>query len=147
MFIGEYSHSVDAKGRLILPSRFREDLGGACVVAKGYDGCLNVYTVEEWEEFVAGLTKLGPHNPDARRVQRLFAAGATPCELDKQGRIIIPANLREYGGLCGEKVEVMVVGALSKIEVWSADRWKEYNEGEGSMTLEEAGANLSGMGL
>ena len=147
MFIGEYSHSVDAKGRLILPSRFREELGAECVVAKGYDGCLSVYTMEEWDGFVASLTKLSPHNPDARRVLRLLSAGATPCELDKQGRINIPANLREHADICGDKVEVVVVGALSKIEVWSQARWKEYNEGEGSITLEQAGANLAGMGL
>ncbi len=147
MFIGEYSHSIDAKGRLILPSRFREELDGKCVVAKGYEGCLNVYTTEEWEAFVEGLVKLSPHNPDSRRVQRLFAASAAQCELDKQGRIVIPPNLREYGALCGEKVDTVVVGAFTKIEVWSVDRWREYNEGEGSMTLEEAGANLSGMGL
>ena len=147
MFIGEYSHSIDAKGRLILPSRFREDIGEKCIVAKGYDGCLNIYTNDEWQSFVDGLTKLSPHNPDARRVLRMFASGATACEPDKQGRIVIPPNLREYGGMTEEKTEVVVVGSFSKIEVWTQERWTAYNEGEDSMTLEEAGANLAGMGL
>ena len=147
MFTGEYNHSVDAKGRLILPSRFREEMGGKCVVSKGYDGCLNIYTVEEWERFVESLKNLSPHNSAARRVLRIFSSGATPCELDKQGRIVIPPNLREYGDMTEEKTEVVVVGGFEKIEVWTVDRWKQYNEGEDAMTLEEAGESLTGMGL
>ena len=144
MFIGEYSHSIDAKGRLILPSRFREDIGEKCIVAKGYDGCLNIYTNDEWQSFVDGLTKLSPHNPDARRVLRMFASGATACEPDKQGRILLPAHLREYAK--NEK-EVMVIGAITRVEIWDGEAWEKYNNDEDALTLEEAAARLSEMGI
>ena len=147
MFMGEFNHSIDVKGRLILPSRFREELGGQCVISKGYEGCLNVYPAGEWDKFVQDLTKLNAHNADARRVLRIFASGAAPCEMDKQGRVVVPPTLREFAKLDGEKTEVVVVGALSKIEVWNAALWREYNEGEDSITLEEAGANLTNFGI
>lgn len=145
MFMGEYNHSIDAKGRLILPSRFREELGTSFVIAKGYDKCLNVYPIDEWNKFVEELKKLNLHNPDARRVLRIFSSGAVTCEPDKQGRVVIPANLRSYGGMEDEKNEVVVVGALNKIEIWSKEPWLKYNEGNDSMSLEEAGAKLANL--
>ena len=147
MFMGEFNHSIDAKGRLILPSRFRDELGSKCVITKGYEGCLNVYTVREWEKFVDSLSTLSPHNASARRVLRIFSSGAVTCEPDKQGRVIVPPVLREFAGMDGEKKDVVVVGSFTKIEVWSAERWKEYNEGDDALTLEQAGASIAGMGL
>ncbi len=147
MFTGEYCHNIDAKGRLIMPSRFREELVGGFVIAKGYDKCLDVYPLDEWNKFVTSLEKLNVHNPDARRVLRIFSSGAVNCEPDKQGRVVVPANLRSYGKMDDEKNEVVVVGALNKIEIWNADLWREYNEGEDSMSLEEAGAQLANMSL
>lgn len=147
MFIGEYNHGIDAKGRLILPSRFRESLGNGFVIAKGYDKCLDVYPIDEWNKFVAELEKLNLHNPDARRVLRVFSSGAVTCEPDKQGRVVIPANLRSYGSIDDEKNDVVVVGALNKIEIWNSSLWKEYNEGDDSMSLEEAGSKLANLSL
>ena len=121
MFMGEYNHSIDEKGRIIVPSKFREQLGDNFVVTQGLDGCLFLYPNEEWENFVAGLRGL-PGNKDARRLQRYFMAGAVSCEVDKQGRILIPAKLREQAGL--EK-EVLFIGVLSKIEIWSKERWEK----------------------
>lgn len=121
MFMGEYNHTIDEKGRIIVPSKFREQLGDNFVVTQGLDGCLFVYSNEEWEQFVIGLKGL-PGNKDGRQLQRYFMAGAISCEVDKQGRILIPAKLRQQAGL--EK-EVVFVGVLSKIEIWSKERWEK----------------------
>ena len=99
MFMGEYSHSIDAKGRLIIPSRFREELGEEFVLTKGLDGCLSIYPRKEWEAFEQKLSQLPLTNKNARAITRFFVAGAAPCELDRQGRILVPATLREYAGL------------------------------------------------
>ena len=139
-FMGEYEHNTDAKGRLIIPSRFRELLGDTFVITKGYEGCLIVYSNEEWDNFATRLASMPEHNADVRRLVRIFLSGATECEVDKQGRILIPARLREYAGI--EK-EVMVVGALSHVELWDSKKWEAYNNDEDAMTLEEAASNLS----
>ena len=94
MFMGEYNHTIDAKGRLIVPSRFREQLGDEFVVTAGLDGCLFVYTNEEWKKFEEKLNTLPLTNPKARKFSRFFLASACPCEVDKQGRILLPAKLR-----------------------------------------------------
>lgn len=120
MFMGEYNHTIDAKGRIIVPSKFREALGEHFVVTLGLDGCLFVYPNEEWEHFVTGLKNL-PGNKEARQLQRYFMAGAADCEVDKQGRILIPNNLREQAGL---DKDIVFVGVLSKIEIWSKERWE-----------------------
>ena len=96
MFMGEYNHSVDAKGRLIVPSKFREQLGNEFVVTKGLDGCLFVYSHEEWQRIEESLREKPLTSKDARKFMRFFFAGAANCEVDKQGRILLPANLREY---------------------------------------------------
>lgn len=119
MFMGEYNHTIDAKSRIIVPAKFRDKLGEEFVVTLGLDGCLFVYPNNEWEKFVTELKSL-PGNKDARQLQRYFMAGATSCEVDKQGRILIPAKLKELAGL--EK-DVIFVGVLSKIEIWSRERW------------------------
>ncbi len=119
MFMGEYNHTIDAKGRIIVPSKFREALGEHFVVTLGLDGCLFVYPNEEWERFVTGLKNL-PGNKEARQLQRYFMAGAADCEVDKQGRILIPNHLREQAGL---DKDIVFIGVLSKIEIWSKERW------------------------
>ncbi|MDD6308604.1 MAG: division/cell wall cluster transcriptional repressor MraZ [Clostridia bacterium] len=144
MYIGQYCHSTDAKGRVIMPSRFREQLGESFVVTKGYEGCLTVYSAAEWETFTARLLAMPDHNADARRLVRMFSSGAVSCETDKQGRILLPQHLREYAGI--EK-EVMVIGALSRVEIWDTEKWARYNDDEDAMTLEEAAARLSGAGI
>ena len=99
MFIGEYSHTIDAKGRLIVPSKFREQLGEEFVVTKGLDGCLFVYENSEWKSFEEKLHALPLTNANARKFTRFFLAGACACEVDRQGRILIPAVLREFAKL------------------------------------------------
>ena len=124
MFMGEYNHTLDTKGRLIIPTRFRESVGEDFVVTKGLDGCLFVYPQSAWEEFEEKLRALPLTRKDARTLVRFFVAGATSVELDKQGRILIPATLREFAGL--EK-DVVLAGVTNRVEIWSKDRWAEVN--------------------
>ena len=114
MFMGEYNHTIDAKGRLIIPAKFRELLGEEFVLTKGLDGCLSIYPMDEWKAFEEKLRALPLTNKNARTFSRFFVAGATMCELDKQGRILVPQTLREFAGL--EK-DVVLTGNLNRIEV------------------------------
>ena len=125
MFIGEYNHTIDAKGRLIVPAKFREALGDEFVVTKGLDGCLFVYPMEEWTVFTNKLKELPLTKKDARQFSRFFLAGAASCEVDKQGRILIPAVLRDFAGL--EK-DAVLVGVSSRIEIWSKAKWEEVSD-------------------
>ena len=122
MFMGEYNHTIDAKGRLIIPARFRELLGEEFILTKGLDGCLSIYPMDAWEAFETKLRALPFTNKNARTFTRFFVAGATNCELDKQGRILVPQTLREFAGL--EK-EVVLTGNLDRIEIWSKEKWSE----------------------
>ena len=122
MFMGEYNHTIDAKGRLIIPARFRELLGEEFILTKGLDGCLSIYPMDAWEAFETKLRALPLTNKNARTFTRFFVAGATNCELDKQGRILGPQTLREFAGL--EK-EVVLTGNLDRIEIWSKEKWSE----------------------
>lgn len=140
MFMGEYNHSIDQKGRIIVPAKFREELGEEFVMTLGLDGCLFVYPNSEWETFVEQMKKL-PGNREVRQLQRYFLAGATNCELDKQGRILIPVKLREHAKL--EK-EVVFVGVLGKIEVWSKERWDANNDFD---DVEAMAENMSELGI
>ena len=124
MFMGEYNHSIDTKGRLIMPSKFREALGDEFVVTKGLDGWLFVYPNKEWQAFEEKLRTLPLTNKNARQFSRFFLAGAASCEVDKQGRILLPGVLREFAEL--EK-DVVLVGVLSRIEIWSKEKWLESN--------------------
>lgn len=121
MFMGEYNHTIDTKGRLIIPSKFRETLGEEFVVTKGLDGCLFVYDNNEWKAFEEKLKSLPLTNKEARQFVRFFLAGAALAQVDKQGRILIPTVLREFAGL--EK-DVVLVGVASRVEIWSQERWE-----------------------
>ena len=123
MFTGEYEHSVDSKGRIIMPSKYREALADEFVVTLGLDGCLFIYPNEEWEKFVMQLKEL-PGNKEARQLQRYFLAGAANVEMDKQGRFLIPAKLREAAGLTKD---IVTVGVLSKLEIWDKEKWEANN--------------------
>ena len=120
MFMGEYNHTIDAKGRLIVPSKFRESLGDVFVVTKGLDGCLFVYDNEEWNVFEEKLKSLPLTNKDARTFVRFFLAGAAEVEVDNQGRILVPGVLREFAGL---KKDVVLIGVASRIEIWDRERF------------------------
>ena len=143
MVMGEYSHTIDTKGRLIIPSRFREELGETFVVTKGLDGCLFVFSDEEWKAFEIKLKSLPLTNKNARQFARFFVAGATPCELDKQGRILLPATLREFAGL--EK-DVVLTGMLNRIEIWSKDKWNENNSLD-DVAMDEIAEQMTDLGL
>lgn len=118
MLIGEYSHNVDIKGRMNFPAKMREDLGERFIVTKGLDNCLFVYSVEEWAVLEAKIKEMPLSK--GRVLQRFFFSGACEVEPDKQGRILIPASLREYAGL--EK-DVMVIGASNRAEIWDKTAW------------------------
>ena len=141
MFMGEYNHTIDAKGRLIIPSRFREQLGEEFVVTAGLDGCLFVYGNEEWKSFEEKLRALPVSNPEARKFSRFFLASASLCEVDRQGRILIPAKLRAMAGL--EK-EVVLAGVGSRIEIWDKERWIQTSSYD---NMEEIAANMEGLGI
>ena len=143
MFLGEDSHTIDTKGRLIIPSKFREELGETFVVTKGLDGCLFVFSDEEWKAFEIKLKSLPLTNKNARQFARFFVAGATPCELDKQGRILLPAPLREFAGL--EK-DVVLTGMLNRIEIWSKDKWNENNSLD-DVAMDEIAEQMTDLGL
>ena len=143
MFMGEYSHTIDTKGRLIIPSKFREELGETFVVTKGLDGCLFVFSDEEWRAFEIKLKSLPLTNKNARQFARFFVAGATPCELDKQGRILLPATLREFAGL--EK-DVVLTGMLNRIEIWSKEKWNENNSLD-DVAMDEIAEQMTDLGL
>jgi MraZ protein len=125
LFIGEFPHSVDPKGRVIMPVKFREELGLRFVLTKGLDHCLFGFTIAEWARLSQKLQELPLASKDARAFTRFFFAGATECELDGQGRTLIPAHLREYAKL--EK-DIAIIGVSGHIEIWSMDLWKGYND-------------------
>ena len=125
MLIGEYEHSLDAKGRLIMPAKLREDIGEKFIITKGLDGCLFAFSITEWKNFEEKLRSLPISNKDARKFSRFFFAGAIECEIDKQGRFLISSNLREFAEL--EK-DVIIVGMDSRIEIWSKEKWNKFDE-------------------
>ena len=122
MFMGEYGHSLDPKGRLIIPSKFREALGERFVITRSLDHCLCIYAMEDWEKFVSRLNDIPYNVKKQRQLVRFFLSGANEVEPDKQGRVLIPGNLREAAGI--EK-DVILVGVGSRIEVWSREAWEE----------------------
>ena len=125
MLLGEYNHTIDEKGRLIIPAKFRNDLGENVVICKGLEGCLFVYSQEEWESFVNELKSLPRMNKDARIFQRYFFGSANVLTYDKQGRVLVPPSLRKDAGL--EK-EVTLVGVQDRVEIWDKDLWEERSE-------------------
>ena len=120
MFMGSYNNSIDAKFRMIVPSKYREELKSRCVITRGFDKCLYIYPLPEWEKWAEALSRLPKADANARNLVRHFYGNAEECELDKQGRVTIPASLREYGEL--EK-ELVTIGSGEKIEVWSKAVW------------------------
>ncbi|MBO5282241.1 MAG: division/cell wall cluster transcriptional repressor MraZ [Lachnospiraceae bacterium] len=141
MFMSEYNHTIDTKGRLIIPSKFRDQLGDEFVVTKGMDGCLFVYANEDWSAFEQKLTSLPLINKEARKFARFFLAGAAQVEVDKQGRILLPANLREFAGL--EK-DVVLVGVGSRIEIWSRENWENM---DADSNMDDIAAAMESLGL
>ena len=141
MFMGEYDHSIDPKGRLIVPLKFRESLGDEFVMTRGLDDCLFVYSKEEWANLEEKFKAAPISASNARKFARHFFAGASIVEIDKQGRALIPQKLREFAGL--EK-DVVLAGVLTRIEIWSKDRWDKAN---GDDDIVEVANQLSEAGI
>ena len=134
MLIGEFEHSLDAKGRLIMPAKLKSAIGDRFIVTKGLDGCLFAFSQEEWKNFEEKLKALPLSNRNSREFTRFFLSGATECEIDKQGRFLIPNNLRESAEL---KKEAVIIGVGTRIEIWDKEKWNSYNSAE-NISVEEA---------
>ena len=143
MLTGEFNHSIDAKGRLIIPSKFREDLGENFMITKGMDGCLFIYPENEWKTFEEKLRTLPLTNKKARDFKRFFLGSAVDGDLDKQGRVLISSALRSYAGL--EK-EVVLAGVLDRIEIWNKTAWDERNA-EVEADIEDIANDMEDLGL
>ena len=142
MFIGEYNHTIDTKGRLIIPAKLREGLGDRFVVTKGLDGCLSIYAMDEWHALEEKIHAFPLTNPSARKFSRFILAGAAECELDKMGRILLPQVLRQAAGL---QKEVALIGVGSRIEIWDKEKWTAANTYDDDMS--EVAENLEGLGI
>ena len=142
MLIGEYEHSLDAKGRLIMPAKLRTDMGEKFIITKGLDGCLFVFSQNEWSNFESKLKELPLTNKNARDFVRFFLSGATECEIDKQGRFLIPTNLRETASL---QKEVVIIGVGTRIEIWDKEKWNSYNDE--NISVEDIAENMTMLGI
>ena len=143
MLIGEYDHSLDSKGRLIMPAKLREDMGEKFIITTGLDGCLFGFSLSEWNKFEDKLKQLPITNKNARNFVRFFLSGATECELDKQGRFLITSKLRENANL---DKDVTVIGAGTRIEIWNKDKWLEHISEE-NLSIEEIEQNMEELGI
>ncbi len=143
MLIGEFEHNLDAKGRMIMPAKIRYDVGDTFVISKGLDGCLFGFSMNEWNNFEEKLKTLPLTNKNARDFVRFFLSGAVEAEVDKQGRFLIPANLREYAGLTKETI---ITGVGTRIEIWDKDKWKTYNSDE-NLSADEIAENMANLGM
>lgn len=133
MLIGEYQHNVDVKGRVIVPAKFREDLGSHFYITKGLDGCLFVLSSQEWKRLTDKIQAMPISK--ARGLQRFFFSGAAEVEPDKQGRILVPQQLREYAGL---ERDVTFIGTSTRAELWDSDKWRKFNNELTEQSIEEA---------
>jgi len=143
MFLGEYQHSLDTKGRIIVPSKFREELGARFIATKGLDNCLFLYPMDEWHTIEEKLRLLPFTRADVRSFARFFFSGASEVEIDRQGRILLPPNLREYAGI--EK-DLTIIGVGARVEIWANENWAQYNQAAQS-SYEAIAENLVGLGI
>lgn len=139
MFIGEYYHNLDAKGRIIIPAKFRDELNGTFILTRGLDGCLTIYSTEKWEKIFEEINKLPETKKATRQYIRMLTANACECTLDNQGRILIPANL---SGSVNIAKECVVVGANSHVEIWDKATWNAYMD-DASENFEDIAESLS----
>lgn len=143
MFIGEYEHVLDAKNRTSVPAKFREELGERFIITRGLDNCLFIYTLDEWKKFEEKLKTLPFTSKDARAFTRFFFSSANECEMDKQGRIVIPSTLKQYANL--EK-EVVSIGVSSRIELWNKNAWIAYNDYD-NINPDEIAEKMQALGI
>lgn len=143
LFYGEYNHTIDQKGRVILPSGFRENLGDKFMVAKWLDDCLSVFPASEWDKIQEKIASQPSTALEIRKFSRMFFAGAGELQPDKQGRVVIPTNLRDYASL---DKDIVVVGVSSRIEIWDKQKWLTYNESD-DMNMSDMANKLSELGI
>ncbi|HNR04507.1 MAG TPA: division/cell wall cluster transcriptional repressor MraZ [Bacillota bacterium] len=143
MFIGEYNHTLDPKNRVIMPSKFREKLGDSFVMTKGLDNCLFIYSSRDWSIVEDKLKSLPMTNKDARAFVRFFFAGACECDLDKQGRMVIPNYLKEHANI---DKELVIIGVSTRIEIWSKEEWNKFNN-DANISYEDVAEKMSQLGI
>lgn len=143
MFMGEYKHNIDAKGRLIMPAKLRDQLGEKFVVTRGMDGCLFGYPLSEWVLFEEKINEMPLSKKDARTFVRFFYSAATECEIDKQGRINIPMTLCEHADL---KKACVIIGVGTRIEIWDEERWQAFSQ-EAEESFDEIAENMVDFGF
>jgi len=143
MFIGEYNHTLDPKNRVIMPSKFREKLGDSFVMTKGLDNCLFIYSSRDWSIVEDELKSLPMTNKDARAFVRFFFAGACECDLDKQGRMVIPNYLKEHANI---DKELVIIGVSTRIEIWSKEEWNKFNN-DANISYEDVAEKMSQLGI
>ena len=141
MLIGEFEHTLDAKGRISMPAKLKKDIGDIFILTKGLDGCLFAFSMEEWLNFETKLKTLPLSDKNSRNFVRFFLSGATECEIDKQGRFLIPNNLREAASLVKEAV---IIGVGTRIEIWDKSKWKLKDE---EISAHEIAQNLVMRGI
>lgn len=141
--MGEFQHNLDDKGRLIIPAKFRDALGPSFVVTRGLDHCLFLYPQSEWQVLEAKLKALPLTNANARAFVRFFFSGASECELDKQGRILLPPNLREYAQM---ERDVVVIGVSNRVELWAKSQWEAYRS-EADESFESIAEQIVDLGI
>ena len=137
VFIGEYKHNLDEKGRLAIPVKFRKDLAKGVVITRGLDNCLFLFTLEQWEKLAVKLSSTPINQANSRAISRLMLAGAMDVELDSQGRVIVPDYLRKYADI---KKKAIIAGLYNRLEIWDQEAWEKYKKGteENSSEIAEA---------
>ena len=143
MFIGEYEHTVDVKGRIIMPSKLRENIGEKFIITKGLDKCLFAYSKSEWANFEEKLKTLPLTNKNARDFVRFFLSGAVECEIDKQGRFLVSSNLRTYANI---DKEIVIIGVGTRLEIWNKESWNNYSSEE-NISADEIAENMTMLGI
>ncbi len=143
MFIGEYEHTVDVKGRIIMPSKLRENIGEKFIITKGLDKCLFAYSKSEWANFEEKLKTLPLTNKNARDFVRFFLSGAVECEIDKQGRFLVSSNLRTYANI---DKEIVIIGVGTRLEIWNKESWTNYSSEE-NISADEIAENMTMLGI
>ncbi len=139
MFMGEYAHNIDKKGRMIIPAKFREELDMKIIITRGLDGCLNAYTKQQWEIIYEQLLKLPTTKKDARMFVRMMTSKAAECEIDSQGRVLLPSSLISVAEL---KKECMIIGAANHIEIWAKEKWDAV-DAQANESFEDIAENLT----
>ena len=143
MFLGQFEHALDQKGRIILPVKFREQLESGAYLAASLDGCLALYETEEFKRVMSDVLEAGKRGQRERQTARMFAANATEASIDRQGRMLIPGHLRTFASL---ERDVVITGNVNKVEIWDAGRWQEVDR-EGGLSLVMGGPGLDDFGI